>query len=148
MKIIEYFLANDQNYWLSKIKESDWVAGQFLYELLLGNNFKSLVGENSKVLLLVDGKELISFCTLTERDDIITTLTPWIGFVYTFPEYRGKRYIEKLLNYAEELALSEGFKNVYISTNHDGLYEKYGYSFLKIMKDIYDEDSKVYVKQL
>lgn len=148
MKIIEYFLASDQNYWLSKIKESDWVAGQFLYELLLGNNFKSLVGENSKVLLLVDGKELISFCTLTEKDDIITTLTPWIGFVYTFPEYRGKRYIEKLLNYAEELALSEGFKNVYISTNHDGLYEKYGYSFLKIMKDIYDEDSKVYVKQL
>ena len=148
MKIIEYFLTNEQEYWLSKIKESNWAAGQFLYELLLGKNFKSLVGDNSKVLLLVDGAELISFCTLTEKDDIITTLTPWIGFVYTFPDYRGNRYIGQLLKYAENLALSEGFKNVYVSTNHNGLYEKYGYSFLKIAKDIHGEDSNVYIKQL
>ena len=91
---------------------------------------------------------MISFCTFAEKDDIqLTDLTPWIGWVYTFPCYRGHRYIEKLLNHAERLAEEAGIKNIYISTNHCGLYEKYGYQFFKIMKDIDGEDSRVYVKK-
>ena len=34
MEIIEFFCTDHKEYWLSKIKESDWGAGQFLYELL------------------------------------------------------------------------------------------------------------------
>ena len=37
---------------------------------------------------------------------------------------------------------------MYISTNEVGLYEKYGYAFLTTMKDINDEDSKVYIKKI
>lgn len=44
-----------------------------------------------------------------------TKLTPWIGFVYTFPNYRGNRYIGKLISYAEEVAKLQGFTNVYIN---------------------------------
>ncbi len=149
MKIIEYFSTGNKEYWLSKIKESDWGAGQYLHELLKTQKLKQLVGENTKVLMLVDGEKLGSFCTFAEKDDIQPTdLTPWIGWVYTFPDYRGNRHAGKLLGYAETLAEEAGIKNIYISTNHNGLYEKYGYEFFRMMKDINGEDSRVYVRQL
>ena len=149
MEIIEYFCSNDKEHWLSKIQESDWGAGRYLYELLKNHKLKQLVGENTKVLLLVDGNNLISFCTFAEKDDIQPTdLTPWIGWVYTFPGYRGNYYSGKLLSYAENLAKEAGMKNIYISTNHIGLYEKFGYEFFKTMKDINGEDSRVYIRFL
>ena len=37
---------------------------------------------------------------------------------------------------------------VHISTNHDGLYEKYGYEFYTMEKDVEGEDTKVYIKRL
>ena len=149
MNIIEYFSTDNKEYWLSKIKESDWGAGQFLYELLKNQKLKEYVGENTKVLMLVDGENLISFCTFAEKDDIQPTeLTPWIGWIYTFPHYRGHRYIGKLLSYAEALAKTDGINSIYISTNHNGLYEKYGYEFFEMMKDMHGEDSRVYVKYL
>lgn len=148
MKIIEYFSTENKEYWLTKINESDWGAGQYLYNLLKEEKLKELVGENTKVLMLIDEDKLLSFCTFSEKDDIQPTeLTPWIGFVYTFPEYRGNHYIGKLLNYAEVLAKEVGIKNIYISTNHTGLYEKYGYEFYEIMKDIAGEDSRVYIRR-
>jgi len=52
------------------------------------------------------------------------------------------------LAYAEQLAAAEGRENIYISTNHVGLCEKYGYAFLQVMKDIGGEDSRVYVKHI
>lgn len=149
MNIIEYFSTDNKEYWLSKIKESDWGAGQFLYELLKNQKLKEYVGENTKVLMLIDGENLISFCTFAEKDDIQPTeLTPWIGWVYTFPQYRGHRYVGKLLSYAEALAKTDGINSIYISTNHNGLYEKYGYEFFEMMKDIHGEDSRVYIRYL
>lgn len=149
MEIKEYFSEENKEFWLSRIGQSDWGAGKFLYKLLKNHELKQYVGENTKVLMLVDGENLVSFCTYADKDDIQPTdLTPWIGWVYTFPDYRGHRYAGKLLEYAEILAKEANVKNIYISTNHDGLYEKYGYEFYRIMKDIDGEDSRVYVKNL
>ena len=149
MKIIEYFSSDKQDYWLSKINESDWGAGQFLAELLKKDESIKLCGQNTRVLLLTDESELISFCTFADFDDIQpTNLTPWIGFVYTFPKHRGNRYVSRLIDYAEELAKKHGFTDMYISTNEEGLYEKYGFTFFKIMQDINGEDSRVYSKKI
>ena len=149
MQIIEFFEADDRNHWLSQIKKSDWGAGQLLYGLLKDGKLCELVGEGARVLLLVDGDELISFCTLAPLDDIQpAVLSPWIGFVYTFPSHRGHRYTGLLFDYAEKSAREQGKDAIYISTNHWGLYEKYGFEFFDIMKDIEGEDSRVYVKRL
>lgn len=105
------------------------------------------VGQNALVPMLVDGDRLVAFCTFAPLDDIQPTeMTPWIGFVYTFPEYRGHRYAGRLLDYAEGIATIMGKEYVYISTGHTGLYEKYGYTFYKMEKDIGVEDSRVYRK--
>lgn len=149
MQIIDYFNCSNPEYWLCQIEKSDWSAGQYLYRLLSENNFKNAVGENSKVLMLTDGNELISFCTYAEKDDIQpTALTPWIGFVYTFPQYRGHRYVRKLFREIENLAKSENVHDIYISTNHMGLYEKYGCEFYQIMNDMNGEPSRVYRKHV
>lgn len=147
MQVIEYYNCDRQEYWLEQIKKSDWRAGHYLYELLSENKFKDTVGEKSKVLLLVNEYELISFCTYSEKDDIQpTVLTPWIGFVYTFPQYRGHRYAGKLFQEIEMLAKADNIQNIFISTNENGLYEKYGFEFYRIMNDINGEPSKVYRK--
>ena len=146
MKVVDLFACDNAEYWLSEIQKSDWGAGKYLYELIRDRQLKELCGESAKVLLLVDGNKLLSFCTYAEQDDIREpSLTPWIGFVYTFPEYRGKRRAGKLLEYAYILAKNEGHKHIYISTGETGLYEKYGYRFWKNMKDINGEDSRVYI---
>ena len=79
-------------------------------------------------------------------DDIQPTeLTPRIGFVYTFPEHRGRRFAGILFREIERLAKEENISAVYISTNHTGLYEKYGCEYFKQMTDIHGEPSSVYV---
>ena len=140
-----FLLCDEQSRWLNEIQKSDWGAGQYLYELLRDHRLKELCGESTKVLMLADGEQLVSFCTYAEQDDIReSSLTPWVGFVYTFPAFRGNRYMGKLLDYAEVLARGEGHRYIHISTGETGLYEKYGYSFWKTMKDVNGEDSRVY----
>ena len=145
MQIVHYFTSDNQAHWLDKIKSSDWRAGKYLYELLRDHRLKELYGERTRVLLLTDADNLIAFCTYAERDDIREpSLTPWVGFVYTFPEYRGRRRMGKLLECAYLLAKDEGHPCIYISTREEGLYEKYGCAFWKVMKDIHGEDSRVF----
>lgn len=145
MRVIEYFTCDRPAYWLEQIKKSDWGAGQYLYELLSEDKFRDAVGEKARVLLLTDGDTLVSFCSYAEKDDIQPTeLTPWIGFVYTFPQYRGRRLVGKLFAEIKKLAEAEQVHDIYISTNHEGLYEKYGCEFYQMMKDMDGEPSRVY----
>lgn len=149
MEIIEYFTTKKKEHWLNEIKKCDWGAGQYLYQLLYENNLKKMVGETALVPMLVEGDRLIAFCTFAPLDEIQpTNLSPWIGFLYTFPEYRGHRYSGMLLDYAESIATVMGREYIYISTNHVGLYEKYGYEFYKMEKDIHGGDSRIYRKAL
>jgi len=120
MRGIEYFSIDNQEYGLSKIKESDWVAVQFLYSLLKDNKFHEYTDKNARVFMLVEGSSLISFCTLSDKDDIdCADLMPWIGFVYTFPQYRGNRYVGELIDYVADLAEKDGYRKIYVSTNID-----------------------------
>ena len=149
MRVISFFESDRKDHWLNEIKRADWSAADFLYELLRKGDFFHATGESSQVLLLTDGDELISFCTYAEKDDIQPTdLSPWMGFVYTFPERRGHHYAGLLMEEVERLARCDGVSEVYISTNHVGLYEKYGCVFMAEMKDLDGELSRVYSKRI
>ena len=149
MKITDYFESDRKEHWLNEIGRGDWGGARDLHGLLSSSTFFGAVGEKSKLLLLTNGDELLSFCTYAEKDDIQPTdLTPWIGFVFTFPEHRGHHYAGLLIDEAERLAAAEGVSDIYISTNHIGLYEKYGCMFMTEMKDINGEPSRIYVKHI
>jgi len=145
LAIKEISKIDDKEFWLRKIGESDWSAAKYLYSLLCDGTFYDLCGAESKVFLLTEGCELISFCTFSKTDDILdTVLTPWIGFVYTFPAFRGKKRVGKLIELIYLYAKKEGYKNIYVSTDQKGLYEKFGFKFFQKMKDRRGEMSLVY----
>ena len=52
------------------------------------------------------------------------------------------------MRHAEGVARENNYTRVFVSTNHIGLYEKYGYEFFDILKDIEGNDSRVYKKEL
>ncbi len=150
MKVIEYFTSNNKEHWNEQIALADWGAAKFLLKLL-NDTQKSyeLFGSDGKLFLLVDGGNIVSFVTLTKQDCIRDeNMFPWLGFLYTYPDYRGNRYSEMILKYAEEEAKSNNNSIVYLATDHIGLYEKYGYIYLETRKDCYDEDSRIYYKKL
>ena len=145
MEILSYYDTVNPERWLEQIGGSDWSAGRYLYQLLSENRFFELTGKSSRLLLLADGDRLAAFCSYGERDDIPDTdLTPWMGFAYTFPEYRGRHLMGKLICRVKELARADGRDFVYISTDHTGLYEKYGAVLLETAKDSRGGDCRVY----
>ena len=149
MKVIDFFEDGRREIWLGAIGRSDWRAGAFLRREIESGTFFDTFGEGSRVLLLTDGDELVSYCTYARLDDIRPTdLTPWIGFVYTFPERRGHRFAGLLFDEVEKIAKSEGVGAVYLSTDHVGLYEKYGFEFLSMMTDFHGNPSRIYVKRI
>lgn len=93
MEVIDYFDTERKQHWLEELSRCDWGAGIFLRDLLAEDKLQKFVG-NVKVLMLVEGDELISFCTYADKDDIQPTdLRPWMGWVYTYPERRGRHYV-------------------------------------------------------
>lgn len=143
MKIFDYFESKMPE-WIDKIRACDWSAAKFLADLLEQNRFHEILG-NGSLFIMADGERLVSFVTLTQRDCIKdNNLYPWIGFVFTSPEYRGNRYSGEFIGYACDKAKNQGFENAYIATDHIGLYEKYGFEYVESRTDIYGEESRIY----
>lgn len=149
MEILEFFSSSDKAHWISEMEACDWGAGQWLAKLLRDGKLQSLTGEGTLVPMLTENGHLVSFCTFAPLDEIQPTeLTPWVGFVYTFPAYRGHRYAGLLLDWCECMATIMGKERVCISTDHIGLYEKYGYTFLNLQETVNGDTSRVYTKDL
>lgn len=149
MEIIDYFQQGEPAGILSQIQSAPWSGAASLFRLLDSGTFFEKLGPSSRLLVLMDGDQMAAFCTLAERDDIPDTeLRPWIGYVYTSPQYRGRHCAGQLISSAESLAAAQGYPSVHISTGHKGLYEKYGYGLYKILKNKHGEDSRVYCKNL
>jgi GNAT superfamily N-acetyltransferase len=149
MQIINYFESENQAQLRKQISQCDWSAARFLVELLEKGTFFDTLGGWGKLLMLMDGEELVSFLTLAGQDAVRDeSLTPWVGFVFTRPQYRGCRHSGKLLAYAENCAAAMGYQKLYIGTDHVGLYEKYGYRYQENRLDCWGGDMRVLYKAL
>ncbi|XCP86498.1 GNAT family N-acetyltransferase [Roseburia hominis] len=73
---------------------------------------------------------------------------PWISSIFVDESYRGHRISEKLIEAANEYAKSIGFDKTYIPSEHIGLYEKYGYHYLKDIVNYGNGIDRLYVKEL
>ena len=144
MKIIEF---QNEEFIKKALKDCSWGAGKFLYDLIIKDQ-RSILGWNY-IYALVENNSVLSFCTLAQKDCIKDDmLVPWIGFVFTMPEYRGKGYAKKLIMHCLKQAKELGYKKVYLATDHIGLYERYGFQYLESRIDIYDEESRIYYYDL
>ena len=149
MQIINYFECENRAQLMDQIYECDWSAARFLVDLLKKETFNETLGGWGDLYLLMDGENLVSFLTLAGQDAVRDeAITPWVGFVFTAPEYRGHRYAGVLLDHAEKKAATMGYHKVYIATDHVGLYEKYGYAYQENRVDIWGDDMRVLCKDL
>ena len=145
MDILDYESTVRPEWWLKQIGDCDWAGARYLYTLLTENRFHELCGGKARLLLLTDGTKLVSFCTYAEKDDIPDTeLTPWMGFVYTRPDYRGRRLIGRLIPRVKKMARDDGYDALWISTGETGLYEKYGAEYVTDMTDARGGNSRIY----
>lgn len=151
LEILEYFSLSParQRYWVEEIRQGDWRAAPYLAGQLQEGTFQGRYGPGGRVFLLTEGGNLLSFCTLVRRDEIpVPGLTPWIGFVYTFPAFRGHRYSETLIDHVCKVAAQDGYTAVYISSDEVGLYEKYGFTFLGYMSNDEGHETQVFSRRV
>ena len=149
MEIVDYFEAENKEALIGKIAACAWSAARFLRKLLEQGTFHETLGGWGHLFLLLDGEELVSFLTLSGQDAVRDeSLTPWIGFVFTAPAYRGHRYAGRLLAHAEAWAAALGYDRVYIGTDHVGIYEKYGYHYQEDRIDCWGSRMRVLHQRL
>lgn len=134
---------------LAQLEACDWKPGRDLAAMIRSGEITEVCGKDPRLLLLTEGETVVSFCTLTGQDDIKPTfMTPWIGYLYTAPQFRGHRYAGQLLSYCEALAVKAGQPAVYLSTAWVGLYEKYNYEFIGEMTSFDGQPLRVYRKHV
>jgi N-acetylglutamate synthase-like GNAT family acetyltransferase len=95
--------------------------------------------------IAVKDDKIIGGCSLITNDFISRMdLWPWLAALYVNEEERGQALGSKLLSYAVKEAGSLGFPKVYLSTDHDGYYEKYGWTRIEDAYMFWGEKSRVY----
>ena len=87
-------------------------------------------------LILLNENKLVGFISIFPNDcDECIDLKPWYATMYVKKEYRGKGY-SKILNEAIlKEAKKRNYKEIYLRTNLNNYYEKFGAKFIKKLKD-------------
>ena len=88
------------------------------------------------MLKLIDNNELLGFISLFPKDaKEEPDLSPWFATIYVKSNYRGKGYSKLLANAIINEARNRGFKTLYLKTELDNYYEKYGAKYIKMIND-------------
>ena len=86
--------------------------------------------------LCLDGGRIVGGLGVIENDfHDRKDLSPNICAVYTEEEYRRRGIAGKLLNMAVDDLKTKGISPVYLVTDHVGFYERYGWSFLCMVRE-------------
>lgn len=95
--------------------------------------------------LLEKANEIIGCAGLITNDFISRMdLWPWFCALFIEEKHRGNNYSSLLLEKAKKDSIEGGFKNMYLSTEHIGLYEKHGFSYIGQGYHPWEESSRIY----
>lgn len=95
----------------------------------------------------VDGERIIGGLGLIENDfHDRKDLTPNVCAVFVEPEYRGQGIAGQLLNMVCREMNKLGVDTLYLLTDHDSFYERYGWEFFCMAQgDGEDQPSRMYI---
>ena len=97
---------------------------------------------------IVNGK-IVGLVTIMKSDYYpLPEIFPWISTIFVSEKYRGNRISGKLIEFANRYAKDIGFNNTYIPTEYIGLYEKFGYRYVKDIVNYGNGIDRLYVKEL
>ena len=93
--------------------------------------------------------EIIGMATIMKTDYYpLPEVFPWVSTVFVAEPFRGRRISGLLIDFANGYARGLGFGRTYIPSEHAGLYEKYGYRYLKDIASYAGGVDRLYVKEL
>ncbi len=141
-------LTNRHSDWLkvaNEISQFDWKAAKYTAEKMKNEEFTDW----ESVIIAKESDKVVGFCTLVKKDIIDTNeYTPNIATVFVAPAYRGNHISQKLVEIGEHKLGEIGFSKVYITTQHEGLYEKWGYQEITKENDRFGRLMRVLEKNL
>ncbi|MBE5805231.1 MAG: GNAT family N-acetyltransferase [Clostridiales bacterium] len=89
-----------------------------------------LIDENDKL------STLIGFISIFEHDgDERLDLSPWYATMYVKKEFRGMNYSKLLHNAILKVAKDRGFSRLYLKTDLNNYYEKFGAIFIETLNN-------------
>ncbi len=92
---------------------------------------------------------IVGMVTIMKSDYYpLPEIYPWISTLFVTEEYRGKKISGKLIDFANKYAKEIGFNRTYIPTEFVGLYEKYGYCYIKDIVNYGNGIDRLYAKDL
>ena len=87
-------------------------------------------------LILLDGNKLVGFISIFPSDgDERQDLSPWYATMFVKKEYRGKGYSKILNDAILQEARNRGFKKVYLKSELENYYEKFGAKYMETLKN-------------
>lgn len=126
-------------------KNCSWSAGKSLADAMENNLFT----EWERVIIALDNQKICGYCTAAKTDCIPdVSYTPYIGYLFIGEEYRGNRLSQKLIQYAMDYLKLTGFDKVHIVSDHENLYEKYGFEIIDRKTAPWGSVEKIYMKRL
>lgn len=122
-----------------------WRAGKSLVYAMDNNLFSQW----ERVIVALDDKKICGYCTAAKTDCILNvTYTPYIGYVFVDEKYRGNRLSRKMIQYAMDYLKSVGFDRVHLVSDHENLYEKYGFEVIDRKTAPWGSEEKIYMQKL
>lgn len=122
-----------------------WRAGKALSREMSEHAFSDW----ERVLVALDGAEIAGYCTARKTDCIPDVpYTPYIGYVFVDEKHRGHRLSQKLILHAKDYLKTLGFSRAYLVSDHENLYEKYGFSVIDRKQAPWGEVEKIYMCEL
>lgn len=95
---------------------------------------------------LLEKENKIIGCAGLITNDFISRgdLYPWVCALFIDEKERGNAYCSLLLKQAKADAKKIGYNNLYLCTEHFGLYEKFGFEYIGQGYHPWKEESRVY----
>lgn len=92
---------------------------------------------------------IVGMATIMKSDYYpLPKIYPWVTNVFVSEEYRSHRISEELISFANSYAKEIGFDRTYIPTEYIGLYEKYGYRYIRDIMNYGNGIDRLYAKNL
>ncbi len=90
----------------------------------------------------------MDFLTITSSDDMWEKYTPYIGYLFVDEKYKGRRLSQQLISYAMSYLKALGFLRVFLVSDHENFYEKYGFKVIDRKSAPWGEIEKIYMREL
>ena len=128
------------------IQNSSWAdVKDHTIQMIMENT----ISDWESMFAAMDGDIIIGHASVMKTDYYpLPDIYPWISTIFVTEKYRGMRISEKLIEYINQYAKKLGFSRTYIPSEYMGLYEKYGYKYLKDITNYGGGKDHLFVREL